>query len=212
MARTPKPASTPLPARRGRMPKTAGTPAEPDVAGSGSAVTVETAGPDAVTDALTEQPGAGRRGQPSRRQAKTAISSVFESDPGKQPVADVDPLEAAAGPTPAEDDAQIAEMTDPVSANEAPPRDTSANAAGSDGSGASAAEWDRATDTVRFNWTEIERTASQDGPNQVMAKLLVAARAGGRQLTLAASSAGGTHRAVSVETAKFLSKTSAPRP
>lgn len=44
---------------------------------------------------------------------------------------------------------------------------------------ASAARWDRATDAVRFDWPEIERTASQDGPNQVMAKLLVAARAEG---------------------------------
>ena len=42
-----------------------------------------------------------------------------------------------------------------------------------------AAQWDRTTDTVRFDWAEIERTASQDGPNQVMAKLLVAARAEG---------------------------------
>ena len=42
-----------------------------------------------------------------------------------------------------------------------------------------AAQWDRATDTVRFDWAEIERTASQDGVNQVMAKLLVAARAEG---------------------------------
>ncbi len=41
------------------------------------------------------------------------------------------------------------------------------------------AHWDRATDTVRFDWAEVERTASQDGPNQVMAKLLVAARAEG---------------------------------
>ena len=42
-----------------------------------------------------------------------------------------------------------------------------------------AAQWDRATDTVRFDWAVIERTASQDGPNQAMAKLLVAARAEG---------------------------------
>ena len=44
-----------------------------------------------------------------------------------------------------------------------------------------AAHWDRATDTVQFDWPEIEQTASQDGPNQVMAKLLVAARAEGAQ-------------------------------
>lgn len=42
-----------------------------------------------------------------------------------------------------------------------------------------AAEWDQATDTVTFNWAAIERTAAQAGPNQVMAKLLVAARAEG---------------------------------
>lgn len=42
-----------------------------------------------------------------------------------------------------------------------------------------AARWDRATDTVEFDWPEIERTASQDGPNQVMAKLLIAACAQG---------------------------------
>lgn len=173
MARTPKPTSTPIPALRGRKPKTAGMPAAADIAGSGSAVVVETAGADAITDALTERPGAGRRGQPSKRQAKTAISSVFESDPGKQPVADVDPLEAAAGPTPAEDDAPIADTKDPTSAG--------APHSGLDsGSTATpAAQWDRATDTVRFNWADIERTASQDGPNQAMAKLLVAARAEG---------------------------------
>ncbi len=32
---------------------------------------------------------------------------------------------------------------------------------------------------VRFDWPEIERTAAQEGPNQGMAKLLVAARAEG---------------------------------
>jgi hypothetical protein len=42
-----------------------------------------------------------------------------------------------------------------------------------------AAHWDRATDTVQFDWPEIERTAAEDGPNQGMAKLLVAARAEG---------------------------------
>ena len=32
-----------------------------------------------------------------------------------------------------------------------------------------AAHWDRVTDAVQFDWAEIERTASQDGPNQIMA-------------------------------------------
>jgi len=42
-----------------------------------------------------------------------------------------------------------------------------------------AAHWDRVTDTVQFDWPAIERTAAEDGPNQDMAKLLVAARAEG---------------------------------
>ena len=42
-----------------------------------------------------------------------------------------------------------------------------------------AAQWDHAKDTAHFDWSEIERTASQQGPNQVMAKLLIAARAEG---------------------------------
>ena len=42
-----------------------------------------------------------------------------------------------------------------------------------------AAHWDRAMDAVRFDWPSIERTAAQEGPNQGMAKLLVAARAEG---------------------------------
>lgn len=44
---------------------------------------------------------------------------------------------------------------------------------------ASALQWDRATGAVRFDWPEIERVASAEGPNQGMAKLLVAARAEG---------------------------------
>ena len=42
-----------------------------------------------------------------------------------------------------------------------------------------AAQWDHATDTVRFDWPAIEQVASRDGPHQGTAKLLVAARAQG---------------------------------
>jgi len=41
------------------------------------------------------------------------------------------------------------------------------------------ARWDSTADMVQFDWPAIEQTAAQDGPNQVMAKLLVAARAEG---------------------------------
>jgi hypothetical protein len=42
-----------------------------------------------------------------------------------------------------------------------------------------AAEWDRATDRVTFDRPAIEQVAAHDGPNQGMAKLLIAARAEG---------------------------------
>ncbi len=42
-----------------------------------------------------------------------------------------------------------------------------------------AARWDPASDRVTFDWPAIERTAARDGPNQAMAKLLVAAHAEG---------------------------------
>lgn len=42
-----------------------------------------------------------------------------------------------------------------------------------------AAHWDRATNAVQFDWPAIEQTASHKGPNQGMAKLLVAAHAEG---------------------------------
>ena len=42
-----------------------------------------------------------------------------------------------------------------------------------------AAHWDRTTDAVQFDWPAIEQTASHEGANQGMAKLLIAARAEG---------------------------------
>ncbi len=189
MARTPKPAPVPVPAHRGRKPKAAAAPREPAVAEGGASVGIEAAGAEAAADAVVGRPVQGRRGRSPKQPAGTAISSVFQGDAGQQPVADVDPLEAAAGPVPAEDDALAAEMADPAGASE----DSEARSggvvpgggvAGSPGPAAAvpeqpAAQWDRGTDTVRFDWAEIERTASQEGPNQAMAKLLVAARAEG---------------------------------
>ena len=78
----------------------------------------------------------------------------------------------------------IAEMAYPVTAGEGsatPAGDTAPASSAQDAAAPAkpAAQWDQATGTVRFDWDEIGRTASQDGPNQVMAKLLVAARAEG---------------------------------
>jgi len=43
----------------------------------------------------------------------------------------------------------------------------------------SAAKWNAAMGTISFDWPAIEQTAAAQGPNQVMAKLLLAARAEG---------------------------------
>ena len=43
----------------------------------------------------------------------------------------------------------------------------------------SAARWDADTGTATFDWPSIEQVAATDGPNQAMAKLLLAARAEG---------------------------------
>jgi len=51
--------------------------------------------------------------------------------------------------------------------------------AGTPGIASSVAKWNAATGTISFDWPAIEQTAAAEGPNQVMAKLLLAARAEG---------------------------------
>ena len=106
----------------------------------------------------------------------------------QQPAMNLDQSGATMEQAPAQDDAIATKMAYSVGAvdggatassdaivDRAPPA-SSQN--GSD-QAKPAARWDRAADTVQFDWPAIERTAAQDGPNQVMAKLLVAARAEG---------------------------------
>jgi len=97
--------------------------------------------------------------------------SAADSRPDAGTDGQQDQQEQLRGPEPA-----TPEPAPTLAASNAAPSGSSQNAATS---AQPAAQWDRATDTVRFNWAEIKRTASQDGPNQVMAKLLVAARAEG---------------------------------
>ena len=128
---------------------------------------------------MDNPPARGRPGQKPKGREKAAAPSLLQKALDQQPEPDVDqPRPAAAG-----DDAMIAEMAYPVSDDAG--RTAAADAAAPSSPvqdtapAKSAAQWDRATDTVRFDWEEIERTASQDSPNQAMAKLLVAARAEG---------------------------------
>ena len=113
-----------------------------------------------------------------------------------QVAAEASPPADGPEPTGDEGDALIAELAVPVSGepkNGASPGEHE-NAAPQAGDAASrsprsvlpapaapAAHWEPASDTVRFDWAAIERTAAQDGPNQAMAKLLIAARSEGAQ-------------------------------
>ena len=168
---------TPAPARRGRKPKAAASPEPLAMVNSDDAGGTDTAGATSDMATMEDMPVRRRPGRP--RQQAAELSASPQEDADSQPEPDAGRSGALITPAPAGDDAMIAEMAYPVSADvgsdAAPPssyQDTAHPAQ-------PAAHWDRATDTVRFRWAEIERTAAQSGPNQAMAKLLVAARAEG---------------------------------
>ena len=168
----PSPDETSPPVRRGRKKASAiapePAPAEDDAAEAAQALP------------MTEVPARGRK-SPGRR--KAAPPSLLDQALEQQPESETTSPDAAAEPASAGDDTMIAEMAYPVSADDtgaAPASDATPQPLPHEAPSAKpAAQWDRATDMVQFDWPEIEHTASQDGPNQVMAKLLVAARAEG---------------------------------
>jgi len=194
MARTPKADTPPTPGRRGRKPKAAA--ASPAMAPSLQEDDTASAAADAAAAAPAESstPARGRRGRtPGPR--VDAMAPTLPLAAGMDRVA-AEASPSADGPEPAGDegDALIAEMALPVSSEPksdagpeehddaasqagdavppSPPPDTSAPAM-------PAARWDRASDRASFDWPAIERTAAREGPNQAMAKLLIAARAEG---------------------------------
>jgi len=187
--------NAPAPVRRGRKPKAAAS-AEPlatmssdDAVGGGADADGSIAVP--VAAPMRRRPGPkpkqragaaeaaplrkGARAKPGRKaRASDATPDPMlaaDSRPDAGTDGQQDQQEQLRGPGPA-----TPEPTSASAASNAAPSGSSQNAATS---AQPAAHWDRATDTVRFDWAEIEHTASQDGPNQVMAKLLVAACAEG---------------------------------
>ncbi len=179
----------PAPLRRGRKPKAAAS-AEPlatmdsDDAAGGSIA-------DPVTAPVRKRPGPKPKQRASAAEAAPLQHSAeaMSGQEAQAPDAAPDPMSAADSRPDAGTDGQQDQQEQLRGPEPATPESTSASAAsdaapsGSSQKAATsaqpAAQWDRATDTVRFDWAEIERTASQDGSNQVMAKLLVAARAEG---------------------------------
>ncbi len=185
----------PAPVRRGRKPKAAASPEaaatmDSDDAAGGTADADGTIA-DPVAAPVRKRPGP----QPKQRAGGDAAAPLQEDAEPKSGQdaraldATPEPMSAADGKPDAGTDGQQDQQEQLRGSEPATPEANSASTASdaaSPGSGQDvaaparpAAQWDRATDTVRFNWAEIERTASQDGPNQVRAELLVAARAEG---------------------------------
>ena len=183
---------TPAPVRRGRKPKAAASP-EPlammdsdDAAGGTADADGSIAEP--VTAPVRKRPGpkpkqraGGAEAAPLRKSAKAKSGREAPA-----PDADPEPMRAAGDKPNADVAGQQEQIGGQGSATPQATPDPAASDAASSGSSQNtatsaqpAAQWDRTTDTAQFDWAEIERTASQDGPNQVMAKLLVAARAEG---------------------------------
>lgn len=122
---------------------------------------------------LNAAPAPARRGRP-RKAAPTAPSMQEDSSDAIMGVADTDLVIGSDLPNNTDGTEQNAAESEPADGTAAPPAVLDAATTSKP-----AAQWDRTTDTAHFDWPEIERTASQQGPNQVMAKLLIAARAEG---------------------------------
>lgn len=110
-----------------------------------------------------------RRGRPRKTPQAAPLSTSTDSSDAAMEVAHADTVNGSEMPS--SDDHENAAEGEPAVETTFAPVDATASKP--------AAQWDHATDTAQFDWSEIERTASQQGPNQVMAKLLIAARAEG---------------------------------
>ena len=197
MARKPKTQPSPeaaAPARRGRKPKAAplssALPLAADV-GDPAPGDAERGVPQAGPTKVPSRRGRGRKPkQASGAEIAPAVSDDAAAPQGQAPhqpeaeaspdvIGDDAPIAAASQAEAAADSNPVQPNLDPsTSANEAPQPFPKASASVP---ARPAAHWDRTTDQVRFNWPVIERVAAQAGPNQGMAKLLVAARAEGAQ-------------------------------
>ena len=187
MPRTPKTPPPPVPDRRGRKPKAA-EPIEFAAATSHGIKEAKAVEVEAATVTPVKKPPRGKPGPKPKPRPEAAMLTLPAADEQQQPAMDLEQPNVAVGQASAQDDRMIAEMAYPVSADDrATPRSRDAGmndsspapSQNSSEQATPAARWDQSTDTVQFDWPAIEQTAAQHGPNQIMAKLLVAARAEG---------------------------------
>ncbi len=180
------------PVRRGRKPKTDVLPEPLAVMDSDDAVVGTVDADGSITDPIAASVRK-RPGPKPKQRASAAEAAPLQSGAAAKPGRKARAPAVTPEPMPAMDDMPHAKLAgrqeqahdrEPATLETTPaPATSDAAPTGSDQNMATsakpAAQWDRATDTVRFEWAEIERMAAQDGPNQAMAKLLVAARAEG---------------------------------
>ncbi len=124
--------------------------------------------PVAVATALQANAGGRREPKPRKAKAEATPDPVEDGVPGSEALPHAD--SAANGnlaPASAARDLSSDDAHQPLPSLNAP------------APAKPAAYWDGATNAVQFDWPVIEQTASHEGPNQGMAKLLVAARAEG---------------------------------
>jgi len=127
---------------------------------------------EVVADRGSADPTRARRTRKSRLielAAETLNPDSGEPQETDAPMAEVNPVDHGDMPEGPAEDAAVPEPS-PVSTDQTP---AAAEAQ------ASAAHWDTATGTATFDWSAIEHVAASEGPNQAMARLLLAARAEG---------------------------------
>ena len=179
--------------RRGRRPKSATASPEEESSVESEAPSVGARADDSASLELVSAPTRRRPGpKPKQRDTATAAAPLLNETAAKRgrkprqstPIFE---LSTAAADAAQSDDAAHPDgsgSTDPVGVDDAAATSGEQPAsmmARNDQAGAAkpAAHWEQSTETAKFDWIEIERTAAQPGPNQVMAKLLIAARAEG---------------------------------
>ncbi len=185
----------PAPVRRGRKPKAAAS-AEPLAMMDSDAAARGSANADGSIADPIAAPQRKRPGPKPKQRAGGDAAAPLRKGAGAKPGRKARASDATLDPMSATDSRPVAgtdgqqdqqeQLRDPEPATPEPASALATSSPALSGSSQNAAasaqpaaQWDRATDTVRFDWAEIERTALQDGPNQVMAKLLVTARAEG---------------------------------
>lgn len=186
MARTPKAPLPSVPARRGRKPKQA-EPLQLAAVTDDSAADAQATISKVASVTPDSAPTRNKPGRKPKQRAEIAMPALSDEEE-QQPEMDLGQPDAAVEQAPAQVDEAMADMAGPASAD-ADGFATSSDAgqgdvaptASQDGSDQlrPAARWDKTADAVQFDWPAIEQTAAQVGPNQIMAKLLLAARAEG---------------------------------